>query len=648
MRKLLIQCIAVIVLLTSCSDDELLNMTNNNANSIFFATDINVSSRAIDIDNTNLGDKDVANGFAVTGYTKGDDETTWQKIFADEHVTGSGIGEAGNWSYVNLQYWVAGNSYHFHAISPYGDDNVTDQSLKPAKMRHWAISTECDNKAYINITFDNVLKNSDGSYDAAGEQDLIYSYRSAVGLASNNPKVGLTFHHLLSRVKFKFTGDESNSADLPISVTNISITDTYAKGGILFTNVELDGKSTIDATPWSVFNEDRTALPFGATLSDFTTGTSYTDHKYVIPDIEHAVAYNTEITFSYNGNEYTKTVTLPKVKMSKGASYLYDITVKASDDNLEIVQITADEETPIGSITSKENVQLYDYAMCDGSFERGTLTDEQKQSCVGVVFWLNNGSGQKTTALSSDKALMQDYPDCTHGLIVSLKNLTYDGSKDMSWQGLGKVFDTDSVEEKYIVDKEDVYNIYQKLTIYDSEPYLPIQPTTTEDGTIQLISGYNNSKVLKAYNTQTASIMKPVAALSALSDVPNFSCWYVPSIKELSLLNGKDLANIFSFTSTINVGYANKDKVNKALYNLGDYAELIAANPKEFDSVVANTANDYSEGLWSSSELGYTYYSLYVSIANIKDSKSSSYTKGCASVYGMKCAYIHARAVCAF
>lgn len=63
--------------------------------------------------------------------------------------------------------------------------------------------------------------------------------------------------------------------------------------------------------------------------------------------------------------------------------------------------------------------------MEDGTFVRTddytTLTDEQKKACVGIVFWTYSDTYPKST-LTNDKVLMADYPDCTHGLIVALKD----------------------------------------------------------------------------------------------------------------------------------------------------------------------------------------------------------------------------------
>ena len=56
----------------------------------------------------------------------------------------------------------------------------------------------------------------------------------------------------------------------------------------------------------------------------------------------------------------------------------------------------------------------------------GSLTEEQKIKVAGIVFWTisdANPSGNTPAKLSDDKVMAADFPCCTHGLIVSLKDV---------------------------------------------------------------------------------------------------------------------------------------------------------------------------------------------------------------------------------
>ncbi len=147
---------------------------------------------------------------------------------------------------------------------------------------------------------------------------------------------------------------------------------------------------------------------------------------------------------------------------------------------------------PIGNITDRTQTQVGDLAMEDGTFVRTddytTLTDEQKKACVGIVFWTYSDTYPKST-LTNDKVLMADYPDCTHGLIVALK----DAATGKPWQSASTTF------------RESV-TTWQETATFDSK-YTQIAPVSDRRDTRQQahkLLGYNNTMVLLAYNSDPA------------------------------------------------------------------------------------------------------------------------------------------------
>jgi hypothetical protein len=311
-----------------------------------------------------------------------------------------------------------------------------------------------------------------------------------------------------------------------------------------------------------------------------------TDHTYLIPA---AVKYGDySITFKasylstvngYNGDglsedsplegtlvHVTGTANLPEVDMKKGYSYVYVIEVNAKefedidpnypDDTLKPIEFNVtdvltyktddmdleddDEETnesyklpeqkTIGEITDLTKVGKYDYAMSDGSFvsRYRTLTEEQQDECVGIVYWTKRETEGNAT-LDTDKVLMKNYSACTHGLIISLKD--FESKYKYVWQDL------------YKENIEDVYEVFQKDNeTYGNKPYVPIKYLPDENDVINSIYGYNNTEVLKAYNETATYTIKPIVELDEaisngdLINVDGFSPWYIPSIKELALL----------------------------------------------------------------------------------------------------------------
>ena len=88
---------------------------------------------------------------------------------------------------------------------------------------------------------------------------------------------------------------------------------------------------------------------------------------------------------------------------------------------------------------------------------------------------------------------MADYPDCTHGLIVALK----DAATGKPWQSASTTF------------RESV-TTWQETATFDSK-YTQIAPISPVDETLDSeahkLLGYNNTMVLLAYNSDPAKIL---------------------------------------------------------------------------------------------------------------------------------------------
>jgi len=194
-----------------------------------------------------------------------------------------------------------------------------------------------------------------------------------------------------------------------------------------------------------------------------------------------------------------------------------------------------------------------------------TLTDEQRANVRGIVFWTANQPTTATTTpakLTDDKIMNADFPNCTHGLIVSLKNV----STGISWQST----DTDIASWQ----KSDAFNPENK------SDYKSIASSSVKTDLINFILGYQNTKILKAYNASLASgspnTVLPVSLLANFeTDNPapaNTTGWFIPSEKELTLLCGKDVDNVGSNNS----GDTNtKAAMNTILSSFGtNYADI--------------------------------------------------------------------------
>ena len=281
MKKFLFLGIAATAMFASCTNDEMVEMNPQSA--IGFETFVDKSTRAaVDVTKTNL------TAFEVYGWrTKG---LTTEQIFDAQAVTANN----GVCTYSPLQYWVGSNNYVFEAVAPKsGEKGVTVN----------------DSYGASTITF-----------ESDSETDLIYASASkdlssnAHGtLASDPGAVGLTFGHLLSRVKFTFINGADASSAAKIAVTDVKITNAGTTG--VYTP---SGGTWADATATG-------AVSFASTnITNIGGGASgETEHKYLIPYNvkDYSVSFTVTMTQGSVSDSFNYTVELPDALLVKGNSY---------------------------------------------------------------------------------------------------------------------------------------------------------------------------------------------------------------------------------------------------------------------------------------------------------------------------------------
>lgn len=306
----------------------------------------------------------------------------------------------------------------------------------------------------------------------------------------------------------------------------------------------------------------------------------------------------TSITGSYDGGKKEFTVT-PNI--AAGSCKTYKI------DGLQTVQ-------------KIHNLQVGDFLLADGSLvgKDKTLTAGQQAACAGIVFWTpaeTDPAGRQTPAsLADDKIMAVDYPACTHGLAVAVKQVTYEGYELMPWQSSGR--------HEQVGD----WQAGDGFTHANKDKFVSVASGTGVTDNINRIYGYQNTVVLRAYNAYCTGngkpdfIVRPVAALDAFKDVnsapSNSTGWFLPSAKELSVLVYKDVDDVYDVYSTSN---DTRDMVNTSLSAAG--------------GDVLKSMGSY----WSSSEKDGSYYnafSVHFSNANVE--------------FWAKDSEIMARVVCAF
>lgn len=231
--------------LASCTNEEVVNVTDQQTGVISFAgSGLNNITKA-DTDGTTLKSFQVYGGYATNG-----------SLFNGTTVSGS-VGST--WSYSPLQYWVDGEDYKFAAYAP-----------SDAATATW----DYTNGLTLTVT-------------GAGDKDLVYDDATVNDVvASTQGAVSLTFGHLLSKVAFKFTLDYT-LAGLDVTMQNFKVGETIEKNGQWVAGTQ----GTATSSSKGSYTDFSTAQPISAT--DGLTTTAW----YVIPQGLTREA-NSEITIT--------------------------------------------------------------------------------------------------------------------------------------------------------------------------------------------------------------------------------------------------------------------------------------------------------------------------------------------------------------
>ena len=317
MKKIFLIGLTAAAMLASCSNDETVEMAQQKAISFSNAFVNNGTRSVVDPSFTTTS----LNDFAVYGFTQNG------QIFNGEKV--SKTGDA--WSYVNVQYWVPGNTYTFGAIAPHSAANVSDVKLP-----------EGATKVEMKVAFTNT---------DADQVDLLHAEPAQITgvTASYTEPVSMTFNHQLSKVKFSF--QNSVGAGYNVKVSNVKITDAYEKGTL-----------TVAATEntWGGQTSKNLELNFGNVVADGATA----DEAAVIANAATLESYNEKlmipmgssaiytVTFTvelFKDNvplgTYNHTVQIKNVEFKLG--YCYDFKATLTHENI------VDPENPLKPIEFK-------------------------------------------------------------------------------------------------------------------------------------------------------------------------------------------------------------------------------------------------------------------------------------------------------
>ena len=399
-----------------------------------------------------------------------------------------------------------------------------------------------------------IVKADQGDADNFHASDLIRGELTGLTFADRNRP--MTFFHQTAKVSVQLIAEDGVTFDENTSVQLVNI--NYVK----------DDEN--DVTTINTYQPDDAAYSYLALLAPQTiSGGS----RFI------------QVTVGGDNFYYTPTDDKP---LEAGTAYTYTITVKADGSGIEVTEVKDEQwanggEATVGSKTvlvryTAADVKKGDYLYTDGSTSDGglrtiytdgsvvSLSGEDKpqpvagKTVAGIVFWTPSETstiGRLTPAsLTDDRIMAAEHPNCTHGLAIAVKTVTYNGSSEMQWQD----------PSEYIVNfQRNEFTHDRKSDFYE----VHASDVTNNMSLINRILGYQNTVVLLAYNEYCTDNGKGDYIVHLAEAIAEFrqnatpapagsTGWFLPSLKELHLLCYKDVDDIYnqnnrSYTYTRNL-----------------------------------------------------------------------------------------------
>lgn len=291
--KKIISGIAVLMLLVSCSKEEVIDV-NHDGDEITFDVVTNSATRAADVYCNNNMPKE----FYVSAISDG------MSYIDEDHIAyenGSWVNKSG------VRYWPE-TAVDFYAY--YNDNNTYS----------WSVENQKAVAKFVNFTVNDIV---------ADQQDLIYAVKtnqSKPGEDDANTPVALNFRHALSQIVFQA---KNTNANLYVEISGVDVVNVGNENTFTFPSVDTDN---------NIVDHDGTTAdyPDGAdgwgTWAELTSGTaSYAvafDHPVAVKGDNTVVALTTtddsEKPGEYNAN--TMLLLPQKTTAWDAASKLVDTT----------------------------------------------------------------------------------------------------------------------------------------------------------------------------------------------------------------------------------------------------------------------------------------------------------------------------------
>lgn len=277
MKKGLMMLGIATMMLASCTNEDVLNVSDSRA--IGFDAFVGKTTKA------DITDENIKEFYVFGGY-----DNNLTNVFNNVKVYLDGT-----WKYDNTQYWTADKTYKFQGYAP---------------------ATNTAEAGENGVNFTNFV--ADGETDLLASEVVTRTTTSTEDGISNSGLIQLTFRHVLSKIKFKFTTnlDNVNIAISDLTVNALPNTGTYTNSGTTGT--------------WDVSGNDNYTLSSTGTLTnsdDLVSGDAI-----VLPQTPSNISVTFTVTAT-GGLSLTKehTVTLPATTLEEGNVYVYTANITAQN-----------------------------------------------------------------------------------------------------------------------------------------------------------------------------------------------------------------------------------------------------------------------------------------------------------------------------
>lgn len=277
MKKGLMMLGIATMMLASCTNEDVLNVSDSRA--IGFDAFVGKTTKA------DITDENIKEFYVYGGY-----DNNLTNVFNNVKVYLDG-----SWKYDKTQYWTADKTYKFQGYAPATDKAEAGEN---------------------GVNFTNF--EADGTTDLLASEVVTRTTTSTEEGISNSGLIQLTFRHVLSKIKFKFTTnlDNVNIAISDLTVNALPNTGTYTNSGTTGT--------------WVVSGNDNYTLSSTGTLTnsdDLVSGDAI-----VLPQTPNSISVTFTVTAT-GGLSLTKehTVTLPATTLEEGNVYVYTANITAQN-----------------------------------------------------------------------------------------------------------------------------------------------------------------------------------------------------------------------------------------------------------------------------------------------------------------------------